>query len=282
MSAAARHLARPSPQPQPGRPAASAAAAANRCRCRASSPSSGGSGSGSGSNNGTRLLVGDAQLRATSPAGWEAMRAALREARVAMVAPQELGPLRARGAALVDVRPLEDHASRRIPGAASAPFYRLIAGWSPEQVARRVGFALFGVFKGTEVNPDFLEDVRAALGGAGAGAGAASSSSPSSSAPRVVLYCSQGGSIDAVGAAAAAAAAGPVPGGAGGGARGLRGWQSRSLIAAYALVSAAPGEFGGGRVAVLRGGFSEWARGGREVEGEAAGEAAEEEAGREA
>ena len=208
------------------------------------------------------MFVGDANHRPTSPAGWEAMRTRLREAGVAMVAPQELAPMVARGAVLVDVRPREDHSRRRIPGAASAPIYRLIDGWSPEQLARRVGFALFGVFQGTEVNPNFVDELKAALGEGGAGAGAGAT-------PRVILYCSQGGSIDAVGAAASAAAAGPVGGGAGGGARGKRGWQSRSLIAAYALVSAAPEEFGkGAAVGVLRGGFSEWARGGREVEGD--------------
>jgi rhodanese-related sulfurtransferase len=240
-----------------------------------------------------RMTVGGDNLRPTSPQGWEAMRQALREAEVSMVAPQELSRLLSRGALLVDVRPSGDYARARIPGAASAPIYRLIDGWTPEQVLRRFGYALFGVFQGTEVNDRFteeldwaLEEARAArraeeeagagAGGAGAGgAGDGPSSSSSSSSPpggpRVVLYCSQGGSIDPVGAAAVAAAAGPVPGGAGGGAGGKRGWQSRSLIAAFALVSQKGEkgrEFGGGRVAVLRGGFSEWVKGGRQVEGE--------------
>jgi rhodanese-related sulfurtransferase len=228
------------------------------------------------------MFVGEANLRPTSPAGWEAMRTRLREAQVAMVSPQELAPMRARGAVLVDVRPREDHARRRIPGARSAPIYRLIDGWSPEQFLRRVGFALFGVLQGTEVNPNFLDELRAAVAEAQVAAEAASSSSPSSSSattPRVILYCSQGGSIDAVGAAAAAAAAGPVGGGAGGGARGKRGWQSRSLIGAFAVVEAASGGGDGGNddalgapgaIGVLRGGLSEWVRGGREVEGEEA------------
>jgi rhodanese-related sulfurtransferase len=261
MSAAARQLTRPQRAPL-----ARARATANRPL--ANPPRAGGNNS-----NGTRMFVGEAQLRPTSPAGWEAMRTALRDAGVTMVAPQELAPLRARGAVVVDVRPEGDHANARIPGAESAPIYRLIAGWSPEQLARRVGFALFGVFKGTEVNPNFVEAARAAAAAATASSSSSSSSSgssssSSSSSPTIVLYCSQGGSVEAVGAAASAAAAGPVGGGAGGGTRGLRGWQSRSLIAAYALVASDPQAFGNGRVAVLRGGFSEWVRGGREVEGE--------------
>jgi len=221
------------------------------------------------------------------------MRAALRQAGVAVVAPQELARLRRGGAVLVDVRPREDFSRARIPGALSAPIYRLIEGWSAEQTLRRLGYALFGVFHGTEMNGSFLDELGAAVeaaaaaaaaaaaqadaaddgAGGAAGGGAAPSSPPStSSGPRVVLYCSQGGSIDPVGAAATAAAAGPVPGGAGGGAGGRRGWQSRSLMAAFALVEDQPGVYSEGRVGVLRGGMSEWVRGGWPVEGEEEGE----------
>ena len=33
-------------------------------------------------------------------------------------------------------------------------------GWSPIKIIRRAGFAFFGVFNGTEVNPGFNEEVR--------------------------------------------------------------------------------------------------------------------------
>lgn len=208
------------------------------------------------------MTVGSSNLRPTSPQGWEAMKRSLREGGVVMVAPQEVSGLQRRGAVLVDVRPRGDYARARVPGALSAPIYRLIEGWSFEQTMRRLGYALFGVFHGTEVNDAFLSELSAAV------QQAAAAPSPPSSGPRVVLYCSQGGSIDPVGAAAVAAAAGPVPGGAGGGAGGRRGWQSRSLVAAYALLDGLPEEYAGGRVGVLRGGFSDWVRGGRQVEGQ--------------
>lgn len=35
--------------------------------------------------------------------------------------------------------------------------YRLIKEWMTWDVARRVAFALFGIFQGTEENPEFLE-----------------------------------------------------------------------------------------------------------------------------
>lgn len=37
--------------------------------------------------------------------------------------------------------------------------YRLIQDWTPYKILRRAGFAFFGVFNGTEENPDFLKGI---------------------------------------------------------------------------------------------------------------------------
>lgn len=94
-------------------------------------------------------------------------------------------------------------------------------------LAFRLGYALFGVLNGTEINPDFNEEVDAATGG-------------QRDAP-VVLYCSQGGSLE------------PTE-------QSKKGQQTRSLIAAYQLLQA-----GYTNIQVLKGGFKEWASSGRWV-----------------
>lgn len=43
-----------------------------------------------------------------------------------------------------------------IYGAVNIPLYQPIAKWDALSIARRAGFALFGVLNGTEPNPDFL------------------------------------------------------------------------------------------------------------------------------
>jgi hypothetical protein len=35
--------------------------------------------------------------------------------------------------------------------------YRLIKEWTPWHITRRVAFAFFGIFQGTEENPEFLK-----------------------------------------------------------------------------------------------------------------------------
>ncbi|KAI8471167.1 MAG: Rhodanese-like protein [Monoraphidium minutum] len=153
------------------------------------------------------------------------MKQALKDAGVKILAPQEVVFATQGGAAtLVDVRPAHLYEAGCIEGAVNAPYYRPIEGWSPWQIARRVGYAAFGVFKGTEVNPEFGDLVAQAVGG--------------DLGRPLVLYCSQGGSLEAT---------------AGQGRQG-RGFQTRSLIAAYELV-----QRGHTAVSVLKGGFFEWA-----------------------
>ncbi|KAG2499594.1 hypothetical protein HYH03_002535 [Edaphochlamys debaryana] len=169
-----------------------------------------------------------ASMRPTSPGAWAIMSAALREANLRMLAPQELPWVKEKGAIVVDVRPEDSFAEGHLPGASNVPFYRSIDGWTPWQMARRVGFALFGVAKGTEPNPNFVSDVRSLV--------ADPATTP------VVLYCNMGGSLE------------PTK-------NDRNGQQTRSMIAAYELVQA-----GFKAVHVLKGGFGEWNSNGREVE----------------
>lgn len=37
--------------------------------------------------------------------------------------------------------------------------YRLIKEWTPWDITRRVAFAFFGIFAGTEENPEFLQSM---------------------------------------------------------------------------------------------------------------------------
>lgn len=57
---------------------------------------------------------------------------------------------------ILDVRTAQEFADVRPEGAVNAQFYRLIKEWTPRDILRRAGFAFFGVFNGTEENPEFL------------------------------------------------------------------------------------------------------------------------------
>ncbi|KAF6261804.1 Rhodanese-like domain-containing protein [Scenedesmus sp. NREL 46B-D3] len=158
----------------------------------------------------------------TSPKGWQTMRLALIQGNVKMVSPQEVQFAADRGALLVDVRPQADYDAGHVPGAYNVPFYQPITGWSPLKVARRVGYAMFGVLKGTEVNPSFPQ------GDASPGA-----------RPEGLL----GGVLE------------PDD-------NYRKGWQTRSLIAAYDLMQ----EGMSNSITVMKGGYTEWVNGGRDFE----------------
>ncbi|GIL48209.1 hypothetical protein Vafri_4893 [Volvox africanus] len=174
----------------------------------------------------TGLNVG--KFRPTSPAGWAEMAAVLRQANVKVVAPQELPWLKERGAVLLDIRPGESYAEGHLPGAANASFYQPIQGWTPWQVARRAGYALFGISQGTEANPNFLAEVRELVADPGA--------------TPVVLYCNLGGSLE------------PTK-------NDKNGQQTRSMVAAHELV-----KDGFKNVCVLKGGYADWVAKDREIE----------------
>mmetsp|Transcript_1285 Transcript_1285/g.2066 ORF Transcript_1285/g.2066 Transcript_1285/m.2066 type:complete len:255 (+) Transcript_1285:44-808(+) len=162
----------------------------------------------------------------TSPQGWAKVKQALVQADVKFLSSQEMLFAQSRGAPVIDVRPVEQYEEGHVPGAVSVPFYQLIQGWEPTQALRRVGYALFGVLNGTEVNPNFVQDASAQL----------------SAKAEAILYCSIGGQTE------------PMEGN-------KKGLQSRSLIAAWALVTQVPDV----NLSVLKGGFSEYVRSGRDV-----------------
>lgn len=45
------------------------------------------------------------------------------------------------------------------PGAINVQVYRLIKEWTAWDIARRAAFAFFGIFSGTEENPDFIQSM---------------------------------------------------------------------------------------------------------------------------
>lgn len=47
------------------------------------------------------------------------------------------------------------------PGAINVQIYRLIKEWTAWDIARRAAFAFFGIFSGTEENPEFLQSIQA-------------------------------------------------------------------------------------------------------------------------
>eukprot|EP01018_Ginkgo_biloba_P012953 Gb_38983 [translate_table: standard] len=86
-------------------------------------------------------------------------------------------------------------------GAINVQVYRLIKEWTAWDIARRAAFAFFGIFSGTEENPNFVEEVRSKL----------------DKNSKIIVACSSGGNMR------------PSP-------NLPEGQQSRSLIAAYLLV----------------------------------------------
>jgi hypothetical protein len=47
------------------------------------------------------------------------------------------------------------------PGAVNVQIYRLIKEWTAWDIARRAAFAFFGIFAGTEENPEFIKSTLA-------------------------------------------------------------------------------------------------------------------------
>lgn len=45
------------------------------------------------------------------------------------------------------------------PGAINVQIYRLIKEWTAWDIARRAAFAFFGIFAGTEENPEFMQSI---------------------------------------------------------------------------------------------------------------------------
>ncbi|XP_024005087.1 rhodanese-like domain-containing protein 14, chloroplastic isoform X1 [Eutrema salsugineum] len=114
------------------------------------------------------------------------------------------------------------------PGAINVEMYRLIREWTPWDIARRLGFAFFGIFSGTEENPEFVQTVEAKL----------------DKEAKIIVACSSAGTMKPTQ---------NLP----------EGQQSRSLIAAYVLVLN-----GYKNVFHLEGGIYTWSKEGLPVETE--------------
>lgn len=102
---------------------------------------------------------------------------------------------------ILDVRPEAEFKEAHPPGAINVQIYRLIKEWTAWDIARRAAFAFFGIFAGTEENPDFLEIVESKI----------------DKNAKIIVACSSGGTMKP---------SQNLP----------EGQQSRSLIAAYLLV----------------------------------------------
>ncbi|RRT61170.1 hypothetical protein B296_00016907 [Ensete ventricosum] len=58
---------------------------------------------------------------------------------------------------ILDVRPEAEFKEAHPPGAINVQIYRLIKEWTAWDIARRAAFAFFGIFSGTEENPEFIQ-----------------------------------------------------------------------------------------------------------------------------
>ncbi|WOK95176.1 hypothetical protein Cni_G03883 [Canna indica] len=141
---------------------------------------------------------------AKSPAeeDWKIKRAYLLEKRVRSVDVKEAFRLqKENNFVILDIRPEAEFKEAHPPGAINVQIYRLIKEWTAWDIARRAAFAFFGIFAGTEENPDFIQSVESKL----------------DKDAKIIVACSTGGTMKP---------SQNLP----------EGQQSRSLIAAYLLV----------------------------------------------
>ncbi|XP_076924877.1 rhodanese-like domain-containing protein 14, chloroplastic isoform X2 [Bidens hawaiensis] len=153
----------------------------------------------------TRFTIQSAATKpAKSPAEeeWKIKRELLLEKKVRSVDVKEALRLQQENNfVILDVRPEAEFKEAHPPGAINVQIYRLIKEWTAWDIARRVAFAFFGIFAGTEENPEFLQSVESKL----------------DKTSKIIVACSSGGTMKPTQ---------NLP----------EGQQSRSLIAAYLLV----------------------------------------------
>ncbi|KAL3334620.1 hypothetical protein AABB24_031043 [Solanum stoloniferum] len=157
------------------------------------------------SNNSSTLRIRCAATKpAKSPAeeDWSTKRAYLLEKRVRSVEAKEAFRLqKENNFVILDVRPEAEFKEAHPEGAINVQIYRLIKEWTAWDIARRAAFAFFGIFSGTEENPEFLQLVESKI----------------NKDAKIIVACSSGGTMKPTQ---------NLP----------EGQQSRSLIAAYLLV----------------------------------------------
>lgn len=129
---------------------------------------------------------------------------------------------------ILDVRPVAEFKEAHPPGAINVQIYRLIKEWTAWDIARRAAFLFFGIFSGTEENPEFIQSVESKL----------------DKNAKIIVACSAGGTMKPTQ---------NLP----------EGQQSRSLIAAYLLVLN-----GYANVFHLEGGLYKWSKEGLPVDSE--------------
>ncbi|XP_020114919.1 rhodanese-like domain-containing protein 14, chloroplastic isoform X2 [Ananas comosus] len=110
---------------------------------------------------GRPLRVRNAATRpAKTPAeeDWKIKREFLLEKRVRSVDVKEALRLqKENNFVILDVRPEAEFKEAHPPGAINVQIYRLIKEWTAWDIARRAAFAFFGIFSGTEENPEFMQ-----------------------------------------------------------------------------------------------------------------------------
>ncbi|ONK58858.1 uncharacterized protein A4U43_C08F460 [Asparagus officinalis] len=142
------------------------------------------------------------QVKSPADEDWKTKRAVLLEKRVRSVDVKEALRLqKENNFVILDVRPVAEYQEAHPPGAINVQIYRLIKEWTAWDIARRAAFAFFGIFSGTEENPEFVQSVESKL----------------DKDAKIIVACSTGGTMKPTQ---------NLP----------EGQQSRSLIAAYVLV----------------------------------------------
>ncbi|KAL3521686.1 hypothetical protein ACH5RR_019835 [Cinchona calisaya] len=159
----------------------------------------------SSNSTAVRLVIRSAATKpAKSPAeeDWSIKRKYLLEKKVRSVDVKEALRLqKENNFVILDVRPETEFKEAHPPGAINVQIYRLIKEWTAWDIARRAAFAFFGIFQGTEENPEFLQSVESKI----------------DKNAKIIVACSSGGTMKP---------SQSLP----------EGQQSRSLIAAYMLV----------------------------------------------
>ncbi|XP_013600956.1 PREDICTED: rhodanese-like domain-containing protein 14, chloroplastic [Brassica oleracea var. oleracea] len=189
-------------------------------------------GARSPASSSSLLTIRSAATKPDKPAAevdWRQKRELLLEKRVRGVDVKEALRLqKENNFVILDVRPEAEYKEGHPPGAINVEMYRLIREWTPWDIARRLGFAFFGIFSGTEENPEFIQSVEAKL----------------DKEAKIIVACSSAGTMKPTQ---------NLP----------EGQQSRSLIAAYVLVLN-----GYKNVFHLEGGIYTWSKEGLPIESE--------------
>ncbi|ONI25707.1 hypothetical protein PRUPE_2G315600 [Prunus persica] len=142
------------------------------------------------------------QVKSPAEEEWKTKREVLLQNKVRSVDVKEALRLQKENKfVILDVRPEAEFKEAHPPGAINVQIYRLIKEWTAWDIARRAAFAFFGIFAGTEENPEFIQSVESQL----------------DKKAKIIVACAAGGTMRPTQ---------NLP----------EGQQSRSLIAAYLLV----------------------------------------------